>query len=937
MSTGAKIACSDVARNVEVEEKFVSGLEMSDVNVVADVANVAAVDCNVGGVEVSGDGDSAVEQFKNQELGLESEGMTVGSIVLETSGIVHESMGVSGDEVKAVKDGVNVEVDPPVVVASNVVVQDVEEVDVKSSEEVYDVGSGLECAIKPADMAVTPSFSRSDEVMVNVGSVSVDGSESFGEGQAVVDGSGKVCEDLGSQATGDEFVHNILAENRSAEDMESETRVQNLDSSDEVKESDVNDARVGDRSTLRVSNTILNSGVLIEFVSIGLHDTPSSSTQNEEVKDINSIQTNELSDGEITDATDAQNEEVEVSDNDFLIKVHRFEDDTLRDQIRRLQELIDQKTQLRDTLRSEILEKRARMRALYETFDAVKLEELAARRLIRSKRQEIESVQAIIDRVKNAMSVDDIDARINNIERMIQHETLLLRDETLYIREINRLKSLRDQLASNIGSPEEIQQAITMKGHNEERMKSLRKELDPLKDMVLEIEGRLKLIIKDYEEESEKERELKAKFRAADNVHQKAYARLNSLKKLSYDKNANFRQFKKNLTTAWDFALRGDKDALHQLCANQVETFMEQWNNNDEFRKEYVSRCNMMANRRQRAMDGDPLVPDDELAVHLSNTDVDLDRSSVSIEGEAKYVSVDLPVEQGKDVSFSMSVENVSGHKTHELKKKGVAKPTDLGSDDMAKEETELAVPAELAENILTNEEIELSRKAEELREADIAAKLKEQRRLEEKVKAAEALERKQRNAEKAQHRAELRARKEAEQKEKEREKRLRKKEKKKTGDEADNGEEAASLESSNEAATKETETAVNKKKTQKPPAHFFSRQLKPKPVPQQLINRNKKRWQQYGQIAIGVFVIIFLVVFANYVLSDDFKPRRFNVPRWLRYELTSGGLVWNWDWSPVPAHIVEVPSGSCDSWVWEACDDGRFSMKILQKIIKLN
>ncbi|KAK1416543.1 hypothetical protein QVD17_32334 [Tagetes erecta] len=866
MSTGAKIACSDVARSVEVEEKFVSGLEMSDVNVVADVA---AVDCNVGGVEVSGDGDGAIEQFKNEELGFESEGMTVGSIVLETTGIVHESMGVSGDEVKAVKDGVNVEVDPPVVVASNVVVQDVEEVDVKSTEEVDDVGSGLESAIKHADMAVAPSLSTSDEVMVNVGSVSADGSESFGEGQAVVDGSGKVCEDLGSQATGDEFVHNIMAENRSAEDMESETRVQNLGSSDDVKESEVNDARVGDRSTLRVYNTIVNSGVLIKFGSIGLHDTPSSSTQNEEVKDINSIQTNELSDGEITDATDAQNEEVEVSDNEFLIKVHRFEDDTLRDQIRRLQELIDQKTQLRDTLRSEILEKRARMRALYETFDAVKLEELAARRLIRSKRQEIESVQATIDKVKNAMSVDDIDARINNVERMRQHETLLLRDETVYIREINRLKSLRDQLASNMGSPEEIQQAITMKGHNEERIKSLRKELDPLKDMVLEIEGRLKLIIRDYEEESEKERDLKAKFRAADNVHQKAYARLNSLKKLSYDKNANFRQFKENLTTALDFASRGDKDALHQLCANQVETFMEQWNNSDEFRKEYVSRCNMMANRRQRAVDGGPLVPDDVLAVHLSNADGELDRSSFSIAGEAKYVSVDLPVEQGKDVSSSMSVENASGHKTHQLKKKGVAKPTDLGSDDMAKEETELAVPAELAENILTNEEI--------------AAKLKEQRRLEEKAKAAEALERKQRNAEKAQHRAELRARKEAEQKEKEREKRLRKKEKKKTGDGADNGEEAASSESSNEAATKETETAVNKKKTQKPPAHFFSRQLKPKPVPQQLINRNKKRWQQYGQIAIGVFVIIFLVAFANYVLSDDFKPRRFNVPRWLR------------------------------------------------------
>ncbi|GJU67962.1 hypothetical protein Tco_1254221 [Tanacetum coccineum] len=56
----------------------------------------------------------------------------------------------------------------------------------------------------------------------------------------------------------------------------------------------------------------------------------------------------------------------------------------------------------------------------------------------------------------------------------------------------------------------------------------------------------------------------------------------------------------------------------------------------------------------------------------------------------------------------------------------------------------------------------------------------------------------------------------------KEREKRLRKKEKKAGGGQGKN----------------------IKKKTQKPPAHFFSKQLKPKPIPPPLINRNMKRWQ---------------------------------------------------------------------------------------------
>ncbi|GKA56191.1 hypothetical protein Tco_0755263, partial [Tanacetum coccineum] len=56
----------------------------------------------------------------------------------------------------------------------------------------------------------------------------------------------------------------------------------------------------------------------------------------------------------------------------------------------------------------------------------------------------------------------------------------------------------------------------------------------------------------------------------------------------------------------------------------------------------------------------------------------------------------------------------------------------------------------------------------------------------------------------------------------KERENRLRKKEKKAAGGQGKN----------------------IKKKTQKPPAHFFSKQLKPKPIPPPLINRNMKRWQ---------------------------------------------------------------------------------------------
>ncbi|KAF5794420.1 hypothetical protein HanXRQr2_Chr08g0327881 [Helianthus annuus] len=663
-----------------------------------------------------------------------------------------------------------------------------------------------------------------------------------------------------------ELVQNIVPGNSSAEDMDCENEIKNADFPDEEKESEVNDPSVGDRSTLSFSDTLVNHGAVIEFGSIGLHGT-TLSIQNEEVVDMNGIQ---------TDAIDVHDEEVEVLEYNFLVKIPRFEDENFRDQIRSALEVVEEKTGIRESIRVKLLKKRDMLMAFNDEYDLVKRDEIAARRAVKAKRQEIDSVQAIINRWKNAMSVEDIDARIFGVEYMIQHETIRLTDEKEFIREIKQLKSLRDQLASNMGTPEEIRHAIDTKDQNEERMKTLRKELESLKREVSKFEAVIEQLAIKYEETTYEERDLKRQLRVADVVRQKAYADLNSLKKLSYDKNKNFRQFKEDVTTAKTFLSKGDKDALHRLCANQVETFMEQWNNNDEFRQEYVSRCNANASRRQRVSDGPPLVPDDVAPVLSSNVN--------SIPGEVKHMSVVLPVEQGKDVSFvesknednhdtGKSIEKVSGQKNQELKNKGVAKPTNLGSGDVAKE-AELAVVADLVENIPTKEEIELARKAEE----EIAAKLKEQRRLEEKAKAIEAIERKKRNAEKAQQRAELRARKEAEQKEKEREKRLRKKEKKAGGGD---GEEVAGSEGLNEATTKEIETVANKKKSQKPPAHFFSKQLKPKPVPPPLINKNKRRWQQLGRLAlgvVGVLGVLFVFLLANFGLFYDFKSSRFTI-----------------------------------------------------------
>lgn len=57
------------------------------------------------------------------------------------------------------------------------------------------------------------------------------------------------------------------------------------------------------------------------------------------------------------------------------------------------------------------------------------------------------------------------------MERMIQHETLPLKEEKQFIREIKQLKQLREQLSSNMGSQDEIKEALQQREEIEERLK----------------------------------------------------------------------------------------------------------------------------------------------------------------------------------------------------------------------------------------------------------------------------------------------------------------------------------------------------------------------------------------------------------------------------------------------------------------------------------
>ncbi|KAL5778450.1 hypothetical protein ACOSP7_011376 [Xanthoceras sorbifolium] len=586
-------------------------------------------------------------------------------------------------------------------------------------------------------------------------------------------------------------------------------------------------------------------------------------------------------------APEAQNVGTEVVKRPFycLIKVPRFDDENLKEQIKLFQLKVDEKTRSRDAIRDTIHTRRATFKENGENLEAAILEEKAAREMLKSKRQEIDSLQSVINKVKNAISVEDIDGRIRQIRHMIEHETVPLKEEKQLIREIEQLKQHREQFSSSMGKQDEIQQAFDQKDQIEERLKVLRKEADSLRENVSKAEAATQAARKKHKDESEKLRELQAQFKAADDIRQDAYKSLQNLRKQAYDKNKYFWNYKDDVKAANDLLSKGDKEALLNLCDNQVERVLEMWNDNDEFRKEYV-RSNINSTvRRLKTLDGRSLGPNEEppviRSVVINRVARDNSAPQISTVKEEKPEQV-VPVKtekENKSVLVKTEKENksmtkVGVQKDQAAKSQWPAKPAivENGSATVSGR-IEIEEPRE-EEPKRTKEEEELARKAEELKKKEEAAKLKEQRRLEEKVKAKEALERKKRIAEKAQARAALRAQKEAEQKEKEREKKARKKEKKKVGVAEDtsvtNEEESAPItETPTETPTisdvKDKSTTVTKKPQKQ---SQFTKQTKLKSVPLPLRNRGKRRMQSWMWVLIAA-----LVVFALFLLGNSGFP----------------------------------------------------------------
>ncbi|XP_061965193.1 uncharacterized protein LOC133689371 isoform X1 [Populus nigra] len=571
----------------------------------------------------------------------------------------------------------------------------------------------------------------------------------------------------------------------------------------------------------------------------------------------------------------------------YIIKVPRFDERNLREKVEDAKFQVEEKSKIRDAIQAQIQIIKAKRKEYEDSFLDARSEEKAARDLLKAKRKEIDSVQYIINRTRNALEIEEIDGRIRSMEHKIQHETLPLKEEKQFIRDIKQLKQIREQFSSNMGSQDEVQQAMDQKDQSEERLKSLRKEADVLRDSLLKAEAVTEDAKKKYNDEHEKINQLLFQHRAANDIRQEAFVHLQSLRKQLYEKSKFFYKYKDDLTAATNLALKGDKEELQRHCANQVERVMELWNNNDEFRKEYMSSNMRNTLRRLRTLDGRALGPDEQPPIIPNVVSQRVTKHNVA--PSAPALEVEKPVTPVETQRIDeKSTAKLGDKKNQTVKTKRQAKPASLENglptvsgrdqiEESRQEENKLTKEEESRqENKLTKEEVELARKIEELRKEKEAAMLKEQRRLEEKAKAKEAMERKKRNAEKAQARASLRAQREAEQKEKEKEKKAKKKEKRKAA-----AEDTKDIDEVESAPSSETPTETNEsERTEKPVtvAKRPQKQTKAKSMPLPLRNKGKRKMQTWMWALITLLAVLALFFMGNSSFFNLGLQQRFGI-----------------------------------------------------------
>ncbi|XP_020599919.1 titin homolog [Phalaenopsis equestris] len=563
-------------------------------------------------------------------------------------------------------------------------------------------------------------------------------------------------------------------------------------------------------------------------------------------------------------APDVDGEKIEMPIKKYrLIKVPRLTQKVInvehQAKITDAQVQVDEHTRRRDSLKAELDNMRKVLSDYFHKRDSANEDEKKAKALVNAKRLEMDSVQNVISKGKTASSFLEIISQIHALEHKMQHETISLKDEKKYLQELNQLKHERELHLFSKCSQLEIDEALKQKETAESSLRTLKKEFDTLRTAHLKAEEYSKVVSKSYIDQFNRIKEHEQKWKAANELRQNAYKSLHGLKS---DKMEHYWKYMDDRQAAKKYASSRDIEALERHCTEQVERIMRLWNEDDDFRKQYVESNVSNILRKFGTLDGRTPGPNDPKPLHPSHF------SPTSRSPAPITVREELPLRPHKVTKPALPTNPMARSKLPSKPTMNKVAAVDAPSvEEVVEVEVEKKLTKEEEEQARLAEE--LARKEEELRKIREELELKEKLRMEQKAKAKEAEERKRRKAEKAQAKAEYKAQKDAELRELKRSKKEKKKESSSEKAGSVEGDIASVTETASQEASEEQESnivASSKKSRRRTSAALNKYSNKVQPVPLHLRNRGKKKMSTWIWTLCVAAALIGLFFAGNYI-----------------------------------------------------------------------
>ncbi|KAG6592802.1 Proton pump-interactor 103, partial [Cucurbita argyrosperma subsp. sororia] len=150
------------------------------------------------------------------------------------------------------------------------------------------------------------------------------------------------------------------------------------------------------------------------------------------------------------------------------------------------------------------------------------------------------------------------------------------------------------KLWNSLGSKKSIQQQVQELNNRSCELRERQREVNA---KVEKVNKEVKMIEKDI-------RSLQKLFTYANRKKDEAYNNILKLKRQYGEENASYYQYRSLMRKVQVLGKRKDTAAIQELSQTQVEKFMQQWNNNLDFRNDYKKRVIRLLNNRHLGVDG---------------------------------------------------------------------------------------------------------------------------------------------------------------------------------------------------------------------------------------------------------------------------------------------------------------------------------------------